>query len=265
MSESNLFIGADMAIGIHNDENVDALKLKNDVVEIITALVTQANNISNTIKGEIIEYETGTAVEYIDKTDTACKNAFQRYEELKNLPSSKFYTVGRNKAKAEKTIEALHDIIYAVENNACATKSLFNELTKLADYSNKIYGIAIMGLAANRMVMREISMRLKHASEEELSELARKELENVLFVLKQQQGLENKVDSLYQKYEEQVKSINKIRENLNELENSKEECDKRIYELQVIINEHKRKFIYNITASIIFSALVAILVSKFLL
>ena len=50
--------------------------------------------------------------------------------------------------------------------------------------------------ASNRIVVREIRLRLKNASQEELDDLARKELESVVNELEKQKALEEKVDHL---------------------------------------------------------------------
>lgn len=193
-------------------------ELEKRVTETIVALVNKANAIAE--ENSVIEkpklYEVGEATEYINKTDTKAGDARTKYNELKGMPEAHFWTIGRNKAKAEKTQAVLVDIIDAIDNNANATKALFNAQTKLAEFSNKLYAIGLMGIASNRMVVRQIKLRLEHASEEELSELARQELESVLYELKLQQSIAEKVDRVEANLNEANEKHDQLAKHVNE-------------------------------------------------
>ena len=193
-------------------------ELEKRVTDTIVALVNKANAIAeeNNVVVKPDLYEVGETTAYIKETDTKAGAARTKYNELKGMPKAHFWTIGRNKAKAEKTQEVLDDIIDAIDNNANATKALFNAQTKLAEFSNKLYAIGLMGIASNRMVVRQIKLRLEHASEEELSELARQELESVLYELKLQQSIADKVDRVEANLNEAINKHNQLAEHVDE-------------------------------------------------
>ncbi len=182
-------------------EVLDEKELEKEAIETIVALVDQAKVISaenNPVEEAIFYEDVDDPKTYIDKIEEYESQAKREYSELKNMKESHFWTIGRNKAKAEKTQIILSYIIGAINNNAYATKALFNNQVKLAVFSQKLYGLGIMGIASNRLVVREIKKRLEHASQEELNELARHELESVVNELQQQQRLEEKIDDNHQ-------------------------------------------------------------------
>lgn len=182
-------------------------EVETNAIDTIAALINQAN----TIKTENLSRENSVGYDdvddptiYITETEKKKGEARDKYNDLKEMKKSHFWTIGRNKAKAEKTQDVLIDIIDAVDNNVNATKALFNNLTKLADFSKKLYGIGLMSIASNRIVVRAIKLKLEHASKEELSDLARQELETVLMELKRQQSLEEKVEQLKKEQTEKL-------------------------------------------------------------
>lgn len=247
-------------------------ELEQKVLENIVALVKQANNISAenaSIDGEITQYKVDDAQQYIAKIEKDTSSAIERYRELKGMKPSKFWTVGRNKAKAEKTQEVLGDVIDAVDNNANATKALFNDITKMACYSRKLYALGIMGVASNRMVVRRIKMELEHASEEKLSELARQELESVIDDLQRQEALENKliqnreyllykINNLSRNTEEKINELSKIvdqnkSETSEQLINLSDQIEHKITEISNVVEQHheeKKKLISTLTETI---------------
>ena len=141
-------------------------------------------------------YEVDSPNTYIDEGNNKVNNAQEKFKKLKEMPAAHFWTIGRNKAKAEKTQEVLGFVIDAVDNNALATKALFNNIVKLSKASKDLFALGVMGVAANRIVFNEIKLRLENASKEELNELARKELQNVLDELEKQKSLEDKIQHL---------------------------------------------------------------------
>lgn len=223
-------------------------ELEKRVTETIVALVNKANAIAE--ENNVVEkpdlYEVDEATEYIEKTDKSAGAARKKYEELQGMPKAHFWTIGRNKAKVEKTQEVLINVIDAIDNNALASKALFNAQTKLAEFSNELYAIGIMGIASNRMVVRQIKLRLEHASEEELSELARQELESVLYELKLQQSIAEKVDrvetnlnKVNEKHDQLAKHVNenhadvlaKIKDTNNVLKTNENQLNTKINEI----------------------------------
>jgi len=209
-------------------EVLDETVLKDEVLETIVDLVDHAKAISaenNSVEEAMCYEDVDDPKTYIDKIEGFESEAKRKYSELEKMKEPHFWTIGRNKAKAEKTQEILSDIIGAINNNAYATKALFNNQVKLAVLSQKLYGLGIMGIAANRLVVREIKKRLEHASQEELNELARHELESVVNELQQQQRLEKKVDDNHQYV------LKKLESAYARVESNREYSEKKFEEL----------------------------------
>lgn len=210
-------------------EVIDEKELEKRAIDTITTLVNQANIISteNIPVDEMILYEdVDDPKTYIGKIEEHESKAKENYTELEKMKKAHFWTIGRNKAKVEQTQIVLEDIIKAINNNANATKALFNKYAKLAEYSNILYGIGIMGIASNRIVVREIKKRLEHASQEELNELARHELESVVNELQQQQRLERKVDENHLYVLKELESAN------NKVNKNRDYSDKKFEEVK---------------------------------
>ena len=181
-------------------EEINEKELVRDVNSYITTVISQAKEIASRTDinqlSQTQRYDVDTAQTYIDTMTGQIDNARKGYEELKNMPNSLFWTIGRNKAKTEQTQKVVKYAIDAINNNALATKALFNNQILLANASKQLYALGVMGIASNRIVVREIRLRLKNASQEELDDLARKELENVVNELEKQKALEEKVDHI---------------------------------------------------------------------
>ena len=87
-----------------------------------------------------------------------------------------------------------------------------------------------MGITSNRMVVREIKLRLDNASKEELSELARRELESTVYELEKQQELEKKIDDNQKAVNEKLEVVN------NAIINNKKQHDTEINEINELVN-----------------------------
>lgn len=226
-------------------EVIDEKELEKRAIDTITTLVNQANIISteNIPVDEMILYEdVDDPKTYIGKIEEHESKAKENYTELEKMKKAHFWTIGRNKAKVEQTQIVLEDIIKAINNNANATKALFNKYAKLAEYSNILYGIGIMGIASNRIVVREIKKRLEHASQEELNELARRELESVVYELQQQQRLENKVDENHKDTKEKISEVNKmINQQAKKVDDNQKDAIEKIESIRKTVISNKEQ------------------------
>jgi len=98
----------------------------------------------------------------------------------------------------------------AVQIMTKAQEVSFDHHTELAQISKYLFGIGVSNISANRYVVRELEMRLKGASEEELSELARQELTTVVMQLKAQEDVIKKQENfakLIKKHDEEITKI----------------------------------------------------------
>lgn len=55
-----------------------------------------------------------------------------------------------------------------------------------------MFGLGVSNIAVNRTIVRELELRLEHASEEEIDDMARQELLNVVHDLKAQEDITKK-------------------------------------------------------------------------
>lgn len=241
-------------------EEISQKELTKRVTDTIVALVEQANAIAaenSSSEDSVVYYPVQDATTYIEKTDTYKGRARKDYDELKEMKKAHSWTVGRNKAKIEKTQTVLGNIIDAVDNNADATKALFNAQTKMAEFSKQLYAIGLMGIASNRIVVREIKLRLDHASKEELSDLARQELEYVLDEIERQRSLENKVESLENKVDENQADViarieaadNAVNESKKHFETKLDESNEKREQLAKQVEENHADVIAKINAT----------------
>ena len=219
MDTDNITNPNEMTMEQSYDGNVNE-NLEKRITDTIVALVNKANAIAegNNVVEKPVLYKVDEATEYIKKTDEKAGAARTKYNELKEMPEAHFWTIGRNKAKAEKTQDVLLDVIDAIDNNANASKALFNNQVKMAEKVKELYAISLMGVAANRMVVREIKCRLEGASKAKLSQLARQELENVINELKLQQRIMEKVDVVETKLHEAINKHDQLAEHVDNVE-----------------------------------------------
>lgn len=113
--------------------------------------------------------------------------------------------------KKKEAIEALQD---AQLDTAEALISMTDVQKLTLEYQEKItqitqylFGLGISNIAANRSVVRQLELKLKGASKEELSELARQELLNVVKQLKAQEDIMEKQSKLSSKVHDHDKRI----------------------------------------------------------
>ena len=87
----------------------------------------------------------------------------------------------------------------------------------------------------NRVVVEELEYKLRNASQDEIDELARAEIENLLKRLKMQQDIDQKQTELTKLLKEQADINDSQIEEIKEQAAKDEEHDKRIDELYSII------------------------------
>jgi hypothetical protein len=112
-----------------------------------------------------------------------------------------------------------------------AQKVSFEYQTKLAEITKFLFGLGVSNLAMNRSVVKELELKLKGATEEEISDLARQELKNVIMQLKAHEDMMKKQTELtvkVKKHQDQLESIDrqlddieqKTQDNIKNLEES---------------------------------------------
>lgn len=139
--------------------------------------------------------------ESVKKAVVAAKKA---EEAAKKAEDKKVTFWGGRKEAIEELQTAGMSIADAVASGAKAQKVSFEFQTKLAEITKYLFGLGISNIAANRIVVRELELRLNGASKEKLSDLARQEMLMVVKQLKDQEDILVKQEEL----EKSVKSHN---------------------------------------------------------
>lgn len=110
--------------------------------------------------------------QHIKKAITAADKAKSSADRAKQQSAGWF----QKKAAIEELQSAGVDLAEAMQSNAEAQKVSFEFQTKLAEITKYLFGLGVSNITANRVVVRELELKLKGASEEQLSELAHQEL-----------------------------------------------------------------------------------------
>ena len=167
----------------------------------------------------------GNTFKHISEVDRKISNAVSRAEEAKKLAdeasqkNAGWSFFGSDKKEA---IEALQSATVsqanALSDSVDANKELFNNQKKMSEALRYLFGLGVANMAANRTVVRELELKLKNASQEELSELARQEITNVILQLRAQEDMQYKLENHDRILREHKVDIDKIHGEINSFE-----------------------------------------------
>lgn len=170
----------------------------------------------------------GNTFKHISEVDRKISNAVSRAEEAKKLAdeasqkNAGWSFFGSDKKEA---IEALQSATVsqanALSDSVDANKELFNNQKRMSEALRYLFGLGVANMAANRTVVRELELKLKNASQEELSELARQEITNVILQLRAQEDMQYKLENHDRILREHKVDIDKI---LGEINSFEERC-----------------------------------------
>ena len=201
-----------------------------------------------------------TAFSQIKKFDENIKSSSESAKFLANSAKQKkagWSLFGGDKKEA---IEALQLAVKCqsdvLDDSIEAIKNLFENQEKFAKCISYLYGLGVTSIAANRTVLRELELKLRDASEKELSELARQEIEAVILQLRAQENIQNKIDR-------NEKTLREHRDELYKLQSNNKTLLERVQNLEKAIN--KKSFLDTMwyKASVGVAALVALGISIF--
>ncbi len=147
----------------------------------------------------------------------AAKEAQRKAEEAKEIAVGWFNKKGR----IEDLQQICLDLSQALQILTETQEASFRHQSQLAQISKYLFRLGAGNISANRTVVRELELRLKGASEEELSELAKQELKTVVKQLKAQ-------EDVIKKQEKFTKLINKQDHDITELFDKNIEVDEKI-------------------------------------
>ena len=178
---------------------------------------------------EIIGSQFTVMQEYKENLDIAKKKAIEAQTHA--LGSSEKKTgVFKNKTAIESLQETTLSLADAQLIAAEAQEKSFEYQKKLAEITKYLFGLGVSNIAANRCVVRELEMRLSNAKEEEIDELAREEIKNLVRELKLQEDIMQKQSNLNEK-------LKNLDDKIKEFEGNKEEKDSYIKSLEIKIED----------------------------
>ena len=178
----------------------------------------------------------GDTYKNITEVDRKISNAVSKAEEAKALADI---------ASKKEAIEALQSAAIsqanALSDSVDANKQLFENQKKMSDALRYLFGLGVANMAANRTVVRELELKLQNASKEELSELARQEITNVILQLRAQEDMQYKLENHNRILREHKGEIDKI---LGEINSFEERCKvilERTETLQDDVNKKEKE------------------------
>lgn len=172
------------------NNEVIVLDAKSDELLELDATPLNDDDLPNLLNDQIVKLNLLEA--NIEKAIDAAKKAKKKAD----LAKKKSAGLGKKKAAIEELQSAGVDLAEAVQSGIDSQKISFEFQTNLAKISKYLLGLGLSNIARNRIVVREIEMKLKGASQEEISELARQELIAVVKQLKEQEDILKKQDKV---------------------------------------------------------------------
>ena len=193
----------------------------------------------------------GNTFKHISEVDRKISNAVSRAEEAKKLAdeasqkNAGWSFFGSDKKEA---IEALQSAAIsqanALSDSVDANKELFNNQKKMSEALRYLFGLGVANMAANRTVVRELELKLKNASQEELSELARQEITNVILQLRAQEDMQYKLENHDRILREHKVDIDKILGEINSFEERCKDILDRTETLQDDVSKKEKELVY---------------------
>ena len=186
--------------------------------ENLSDLITTRIDALNDLEKHILEAE--------EAADAAIKKA----DDVKNGIID--YGIFWDSIDTDRAIEKLQNAVIstakALEESSDAHKKTFEYQKRLTNISYGLFRLGATNIAYNRSLVREIELRLKGASEKEISELARNELVRVVTQLKEQEDLQKKLARLKEEVKTLKKSQNDINDSLTVIDADKDILDQKI-------------------------------------
>ena len=195
--------GIDQLVNIDTSEYTEA-----DLSDLITTRIDALNDLE----------------EHILEAEEAADAAIKEADDVKNGIID--YGIFWDSLDTDRAIEKLQNAVIstakALEESSDAHKKTFEYQKRLTNISYGLFRLGATNIAHNRSLVREIELRLKGASEKEISELARNELVRVVTQLKEQEDLQKKLARLNDEIKTLKKSQKEIKDSSIVLENDKD-------------------------------------------
>ena len=183
----------------------------------------------------------GTLSEFRNKKEWALQRAAAAKEKANAAKMKEVKWYKSSKDVIEALQQACESQSEAIEANAEAHQASFQNQQKMAEVSKSLLALGLANSALNRMIIREITLKLQNASKEELNDLARQELESVLRQLKSQEDLRERIEKQKLSIAEQKESIDNLYTKFNEFKNKLSQENNDFKSKQEEQLEHIRK------------------------
>ena len=143
---------------------------------------------------------------------------------------------------------AVKDLANAIEVSAETQKLLFEHQTILAECCRSLFGMGVSNITMIRCTINTIKMKLENASDEEISEMAKQELLNVVRQLRMQEDLFSKQEKIGTKVkgmDDKLKGMDSSllsqEKEIETIHNKNKEHDERLkrYELKMAISDKR--------------------------
>ena len=148
---------------------------------------------------------------------------------------------GHKKAAIESLQDAVKDLGSAQISAAEAQKISFEYQTKLAEITKYLFGLGASSIAMNRSVVRELELKLKGASAEEISDLAKQELVNVVTQLKAQEDIMLKQDKIMKEVKTNHDGISQINADITKINSETDKHETAISDNADRIEQNKKE------------------------
>lgn len=148
---------------------------------------------------------------------------------------------GHKKAAIESLQDAVKDLGSAQISAAEAQKISFEYQTKLAEITKYLFGLGASSIAMNRSVVRELELKLKGASAEEISDLAKQELVNVVTQLKAQEDIMLKQDKIMKEVKANHEGISQINADITKINSETDKHETAISDNTDRIEQNKKE------------------------
>lgn len=189
--------------------------------------------------------------ENIEHSKEKAQNALNAANEAKEKKAV-WSIFGKNKKEAIEALQvASIEQADALSCSIDANSELFKNQLEMSQAIKYLFSLGVASIASNRTTVREIEMKLRNASKEELSDLARKELESVVKQLRAQESIYTKldghdilfnehkciIDEVESKVEGIQQTIDSFKQSCQETLNKTEQLQASIEQLKILISE----------------------------
>lgn len=210
--------------------------------EEVLPLTVDEKDLPKIIAGQVTKLK--ELKESVDKAIRDAQNSIESAEDAQGFKS--YFVVGTDKKDAiERLQKAVESIAESQLSFADAQKVTFDYQENIGQITRYLFALGVSNIAANRTVVTQLKMQLEGASQSEISELARREIINVIKQLKAQEDIIEKQSEMADKINEHTNQI----KYLITIDDCEEKIENSIKESKEVIDEKFEKLEKQYTAS----------------